>query len=211
MRLRRSLAPLVLAAAVVGAATSHAAVQPQIVDPKGDAIGLQGMHDIVSTTFEITKTVKKVGKKTVATPKALVVTMKLGAAPSPAPGTHYGVVASTDCGAFGLGASIYALGGTSYKATGSFFECGPEEDVAGVILTTFRVAPVLTLGPDSITWMIPYKGLPKEITVGDQFFDLTAYTAPADPVFGIDTQTFTSIFGADTVLDLAKGESAKLS
>lgn len=200
-----------LAAAVVGATTSHAAVKPQIVDVKGDAIGLQGMHDIVSTSFEITKTVQKVGKKTVTTPKALVVTMKLAGAPSPAPGSYYGVVAATDCGTFGLGASLYALGGTSYRASGSFFECGPEEDFAGVTLTTFRLAPVLSLGPDSVTWTIPYKGLPKQITVGDQFFDLTAYTAPADPVFGIDSQTFTSIFGADTVLDIAKGESAKLT
>ncbi len=211
MNLRRSIFPLVLAAAVFSATPSHAAVKPQIVDPKGDAVGLQGMHDIVSTTFEMTRTVKKVGKKSVVTPQSLVVTMKLVSAPSVAPGTYYGVVAGvTRCGAFELGARFTAFPTPGYNADATFSDCGTPDDTAGFTLTTFRMEPVLTIGSDSMKWTIPYKALPKKIRVGQVFFDLTAYTAPADPVSGISSHALTSIFGYDSALDIGRGDAARL-
>lgn len=211
MRIRRALVPLALLTAVATASTSSAAVAPQVVDPAGDAIGLQGMHDIVSVTYEVTGTVKRVGRKSVKTPKDLVVTLGLAGAPSIAPGTYYSVGAVTDCGALDLAASFTALSAPAYSGSGSFFECGPEQDVAGVTITPFYLSPTVTLGPTSVVFTIPFKALPKEIALGDRWFDLSGYTTLNDPVIGVDSQSFTSIFGVDSVLDLARGEVATLS
>jgi hypothetical protein len=211
MTLRRLVLPLVLAASLVAATSSQAAPAPQVTDPAGDAVGLQGMHDITSITYEVTGTVKKVGRKSVKTPKALVVTLGLAGAPSVAPGTYYAVGAVTDCGALTMSASLTALSAPSYGGSGTFFECGPEQEVAGVVVTPFGVSPTITLGATSVVFTVPWKSLPKEIALGDSWFDLQGYTTLSDPVIGFDSQTFTSIFGVDTVLDLAKGEQAKLS
>lgn len=221
MKLRLLAVPAAVAALTLvgtGAEAGRAPVRPQIVDPAGDAVDKQGMHDITSASFVVTKTstrstrVVKGRKVTVVTetPKDLVVTLNLGAAAAAVPGTYYEVGAETACGTFSV--SLYnspALGGDVER--GSFSECGPDNTIAGVTLNTFDLAPALTRGATSLTWTIAFKSLPKSIVLGKVWGVPYAYASPADPVFGIDSNTFTSIFGIDTALDVATGADFRLS
>lgn len=70
---------------------SSAAPAPksQIVDPSGDSFAPMGGMDIVSGLFSTTGTTKKVGKKTVYTPKNLVVTITYADAPTVDPGASH--------------------------------------------------------------------------------------------------------------------------
>jgi hypothetical protein len=209
MRLRAAALPLLLVVSLVGAGTSSAAVAPQVVDPVGDAVGLQGMHDIASVTYAATSTTKRAGKRVVRTPKELVITLSLAGAPAPVPGTLYGVTAVTDCGLLELTAAMTAPG-LAYGGSGSFFECGPPQEVAGVTVTPTYVSPRVTTTATAVVFTVPWSALPKEIGLGDEWFDLGAYTTLADPVIGFSAQTLTTALGVDAVLDQAEGERARL-
>src|SRR5437588_4151279 len=112
---------LALAAVVAAAATvmpAHAGtVKPQIVDPTGDANGVNGQpetaagpnpnistgpasyaaDDIVSVAFATNFVTKKVKRKTVKTPTSFTATLTLAAAPDPAH-SYYAVTAtSAEC------------------------------------------------------------------------------------------------------------------
>lgn len=222
MKLRLLALPAVLSALALAAPSAlahdgHDNKAAQVKDAEGDARDKQGMHDITSASFVVTKTVSKStkvvkGKKvtvTTQTPKDLVVTLLLHDDATAVPGTYYEVGAETACGTFSV--SLYnspALGGD--VEGGSFSECGPDNTLAGVTINTFDLSPALTRAGNKLTWSIPFKTLPKQIVLGKSWGSPYAYISPADPVFGIDTNTFTSIFGVDTTIDVATGADFKL-
>jgi hypothetical protein len=207
----------VLALCASGASAHGGSGHGQIEDDHGDAVDLSNAHDILGASFTVTKTVTKTvkvvrGKRvttTVSTPKNLVVHLELAAAPDQAPGTFYEVGAETACGTFTV--SYYKSPVLGQSPGGSFSECGPENDLVPPFpIYTYSLSPDLKLGDDFIEWTIPFKSLPKEIKLGKVWDAPFAYVSPADPVFGIDSQTFTSIFGADTGYDVATGDGFRL-
>ena len=218
MKLRLLALPAALSALALighGADAAPAAVKPQVVDPAGDALTKQGGQDITAVTFEVTKTTtvttklvkgKKV-KVTTYTPKDFVVSLKLAAAPSVLPGLTYYTGVATPCGDLHFQTSFNALD-AGEGTTAYFAECGPDQDVAGIVINTFDVAPTVTKTADSIVYSMPFKSLPKEIKLGSSFDAPYAFVAATDPVFGFDTVTFGD---KATAIDYAEGTGFKLS
>lgn len=172
----RAIALASVIAGVALAAQGHAAVAPQIIDPKGDALGSQATYDVVSTTYSTVGT----GKGRTYKPTKLIVTLELAAPASTQAGSTYSVNATVaGCGYFNLS---YTPGAT--LGEGSLFtECGSPEDETGSTSTLIPLAP--KAAGNTITWNIGIKALPKPIKPGSMFSDLVAFTAFNEPVFGI--------------------------
>lgn len=217
MKLRLLALPAALSVlALIGhGADAAPAVKPQVVDPAGDAVSKQGGQDITAVTFEVTKTAtvtsKKVKGKTVKTttytPKDFVVTLKLAGAPSVIPGITYYTGVNTACGDLHFQTSFNVID-AGEGTTAYFAECGPDQDVAGIVINTFDVSPTVTKTADSIVYSMPFKTLPKEIKLGSGFDAPYAFVAATDPVFGFDTVTFGD---KSTAIDYAEGAGFKLS
>lgn len=182
MRLvRPALAALGLAAIALASSASAAPVGPNTLtfsDPAGDAVPTDAGNDILSVTYTTTGVTTKVGKKSTYTPKALVVTMKLAAAPSPVPGTLYEIDAETSgCGALAL----YFTPGID--GSGGYVSCGSAPDATGSTSTSFSVVPEVK--GTSVTWTVPISELPKEMPVGSSISGFAAFSTQTDPATGI--------------------------
>ena len=190
MRLRHALSAAAIAVALV-ATSGHAAVTPQIVDPVGDAVGLQPGTDIESVTFAATKTGKVV--------TGFTVTMKLGAPPVRQPGVLYRVYGEHEtCGGFQMSsATTLAV----IEQNQVLFSCGsPPDETTGSTSTIINVTPK-TVG-NSLVWTFKLKMLPTEMRRGT-LSELQAFVTIADPVFGILNATD---FVSQVSIDHAAGE-----
>ena len=193
----RAIALASVVAGVALAAQGHAAVKPQIVDPKGDALGAQAAYDIVSTTFSTIGTGS--GKAYKATKLNVVLT--LAAPPSKQAGSTYGVDATVaGCGYFNLS---YTPGATLGEGS-VFTECGTPADETGSTATLISLSPKVK--GNTITWSMSVKSLPKPIKQGAVFSDLVAHASINEPVFGIIGP---GVFGAN-IDDAAGTKSWKL-
>lgn len=217
MKLRLLALPAALSALALishQAQAAPAAPKPQVVDPAGDARSQQSAHDIVSTTFEVTKTAvvttKKVKGKTVKSttyvPKDFVVTLKLAGAPSQEPGVDYWISAGSACGDLTL-QSYYDASAQGMVQFTNFSDCGPDQSVAGLTVNTYDLSPDVVFGADFISYTMPFKSLPKQIKLGSTFTAPYVYTALADPLVGFDTVGFVD---PATAVDDAKGADFKL-
>ncbi|MDQ1688916.1 MAG: hypothetical protein QOK42_1891 [Frankiaceae bacterium] len=176
--MRRSLPVLAVSAALfLGAAGSgHAATlaKPQVVDAAGDEVTTQASQDITSIQWSTTgiTTVKKVGKKKVTTytPKNLVATMNLAAAPDTRPGVRYVVNAASDCGDLNLT--------VVHDPTGAVVPTGYTACGGGA-----TVDPEVTFGPTSVAWTIPLAVLPFKVGSALSAFD--GYVDASEFVIGV--------------------------
>jgi hypothetical protein len=154
-------------------------------DPAGDAVPTDAGNDILSVTYTTTGTIgpkgpgKGRGKGNLAyTPKALVVTMKLAAAPSAVPGTLYEADATTSgCGDL----LLYFTPGVD--GSGGLVDCGSEPDATGSTATSLDVVPEVQ--GSTVTWTLPFSMLPKEVGVGSSITDFVAYSTQTDPATGV--------------------------
>lgn len=221
MKLRLLALPV---AAVVAFGTSSAwahgaEAHGQVKDASGDSIDKSNAHDVTGASFtvtkKVTKTVKVVKKKrvtiTTTTPKDLVIHLELAGTPDVTTGTLYEVGAEAPaCGSFQV--TYYKSPVLGDMPAGSLSECGPKfEVIPGFPIYTYSLDPAVTVGDDFIEWQISWSSLPKSIKLGKLWDAPYAFASVADPVFGIDTQTFTSIFGQDTAYDVAHGDGFRLS
>lgn len=177
----RRTVPLALmtAAAVAFALTgsSHAASAPTkvtIADATGDEHSAQAGEDITSIVWTTTgtTTVKKVGKRKVTTytPKNLVATMNLAAAPDTRPGIRFTVNATSDCGDLDLS--------VVHDPTGAVVPAGYTACGDGDIID-----PEVTFGPKSVSWSIPLTVLP--FKVGSSLSAFDGYVDASEFVIGI--------------------------
>jgi len=155
------------------------APKPQIIDPAGDANGVNDQDaglpvpsqstpadisaaDITSVTFATTFKKEKLDGKVVSKPSGFTVTMTLSAAPT-TPEIFYRVVAATaGCN------QVFFEYGTDVVAGGSAVRC------PGTVPTkdkTYSDAPAVIKG-SSITWALPLSAFP----VGTKFSALSAQT-----------------------------------
>jgi len=202
MRLR-----LISAAAVAGIAVAAApgfaakAPKPQIVDPAGDANGVndQGTGepvpssatpaddlaaDITSVAFASTFKVKKVKGKTVKVPTGFTVTMKLGAAP--APETFYRVtVVVPSCD------DLFLEYGTDVATGGTAMRCPA---LPGGDETDYTI-PDAVVKANTIVWTVPVAALPAGTTLSslhaETRFNPALITAPAIDIADGGAATFT--------------------
>lgn len=176
--LRRSA--LVLAALLVAATqnpSNAAAPKPQIVDPAGDAVGMQGGADIVSVTYATTG----VGSGRAYVPKKLVITMTTAADVFTTPGLTYEVSAmTTSCDVV----TFSAQQGTPYSAVvgvngwaewGSCTKPTTDGDSSVELITVVAKGKTLT-------WSYSIKMLPKDLKIGTAFSDFEARVDPTNPV-----------------------------
>ena len=185
MRLARfALATAGLATA--GLALSSSAATPvgpktlSYTDATGDSLGAVASNDITKVTFTTTGTTTKVGKKTTYTPKNLVVSLTLAAAPGSTPGLDYEV----DGDLPGCGSTNFTYTPGAQVQGGLFTECGSEPDATTGSTSTLYDAPP-TVNGSTITWTFSLKGLSPEFKAGAVFSGITAFTVQNDPVFGI--------------------------
>lgn len=170
IRLFAAAAVAVLAAGI----PASAAPAPQVTDPKGDARTQSAGADIVSVLFGTQGTTSKVGRKTVYTPSKLVVTVTYAAAPSADPYVGH-VLTFVDPGCGRVYLEVFAGDSTWGDAA-----CLGEGVTLGVIHK---------VSGNSIVYTVPLNALGKgNLKVGSALTNLTAYTAVADPVLGIETQ-----------------------
>lgn len=183
MRLRlvllTGLAAGALLAPLAGAST------PQIVDPQGDAVGGQAAQDILSVTWETTGS---------GSARELVVTIELDGAPAVTPGTSYLVQAlDTPCGPFTMSVRWGALlpgpaAAAGAVTEGSYYYCGGPGDMnstpgAGMFAVQYAISG------DTVSLATSVAALPAALD-GGTFADLSAATAPADPLFGANGSYF---------------------
>lgn len=177
---RHRLAVLLAAVATVSLAGSALAAGPKtlvIADPKGDNVSPGASSDIHGVTFTTTGSGK--GKKYV--PKAVVITMNLGAPPSTDGSTTYRV----DWQVAGCGGVYvsYIPGSPVLAESFNFADCGSEPDELGDTGTVFDSVPEVR--GSSLVWTMSLKSLPFKAPAGTAFTDLVASTDFIDPVFGI--------------------------
>ena len=191
-----------LSAGAVLAPLAGAAPAPQIVDPKGDALGAQAAYDIVSVTYETTKASKAKN----APLKDFVVTMELAGPATIAPGTSYTVRADdTPCG----GLIMYAYWGLleNGPTVGGFFNtCGPLDDTTGV--DAAYLEPRTKAEGNKLSFTVAAASVPKAARTAT-FGGLKAVTAPAEPLAGISTDLIFSDLGAPEgtgAFDLARSD-----
>jgi hypothetical protein len=182
VRLVRPVLVLVAAVSVgiAGAATAAPAGPNPLTfsDPAGDAVPTDAGNDILSVTVTTTGTTAKAGKKSTYTPKALVVSMKLAAAPSPVLGTLYEIDAETSgCGTL----SLYFTPGID--GSGGYVGCGSAPDPTGSTSTSFSVVP--EVAGATVTWTVPFSEMPKEMPVGSSISSFAAFSTQTDPATGI--------------------------
>lgn len=184
MRLRRAVLAVAAVTALAAANTSHAALDPQITDPKGDS-KVGAANDILKVTFDTVK-VKKVIKE-------FIIKVELAAPPAVSPVATYNIGANIGgCGTLLVYSYWGALdGGPSHRWTA---RCGP--DTGQGPRTTLH--PKVTIKGNTLTYSVPFKSMPKEMQrKGFAFTDLYAYTAPGDPVYGITPADFIAEPGAN--------------
>ncbi|HVF19366.1 MAG TPA: hypothetical protein VNA14_03890 [Mycobacteriales bacterium] len=186
---RRSVAAAGVALAVLATSGHAAPPAPQIVDAKGDAIGMQPGTDIESVTFAATRTGKVVN--------GFTVTMKLGAPPVRQPGVLYRVYGTQSvCGDFKMSSAATAALIEQNQVT---MTCGEPDPTTGDPYTIINVTPK-TVG-SSLVWSFKLKMLPKEMRSGTMS-ELEAFVTVADPVFGIFN---TADFAPQSAIDHAVG------
>jgi hypothetical protein len=170
MTTRRLLA-LTAACSVVLATSSHAAAKPQIVDPKGDAVGGVSGTDIQSVLFQS----KRKGKG-----GTLTITLTLDAPANRTPGVLYRVFGNQSrCGGFQFSsAATLAL----IEQNQVYMSCGEPDATTGTPSTIINVTPD-TVG-NKLIWTVGIRELPDEMQSGTMT-DLQAFVTPAEPVFGI--------------------------
>jgi hypothetical protein len=211
VKLRTVALPLALGALVLTGGSSSAKVGNDIVDAKGDALAGQAAFDIegvdvhMTTTSTTTTTVVKGKKKTVTTlkPKDLVVSMQLGATPAVQPGTSYQIGAETDCGHLFI---FSYFGAGAPENSFQFSGCGGEDPASTDGEANFTIDPAVTVAGNTLTFTVPAKALPPEITIKDTFTELVAYTAVTEPVVGYATADFVP----ESAIDFASGDLAVL-
>lgn len=183
-----------LAVAILGTAfatSAQAKVTPQIVDPKGDAKGMQAGTDIESVTFAPIRAGRTV--------TGLTVTMALGAPPVRQPGVLYRVSGDhSGCGSFQI-SSAATLGPVEQNSV--YMTCGTSPSAAGGGTYTIVDVSPKTIG-SSLVWTLKLRMLPKEMRKGTMS-DLQAFVAMAEPVFGIAN---TADFVPETAIDHAVGD-----
>lgn len=190
MRTRLPILAAIAALAVVPATGNAAAApKPQIVDAKGDAVGMQGTTDITSARWSTTgdTVVSKVrGKKvTTYTPRKLNVTIDLAAAPTQnAPFSYEATAQVAGCGEVRF---TYTPGTVFSQLLGEsslWLDCGEEPDETG---STLMLIPGIdtTVKGTSLTWSVSIKMLPKEVRVGSKWSDFAASADLTDPVMGL--------------------------
>ena len=167
----RRLLALAALAAVALATPGHAAGKPQIVDPKGDAIGDVAGTDIQSVLFDV----KRKGKK-----GTLTITLTLDAPANRTPGVLYRVLGNQDkCGDFQFSsAATLAL----VEQNQVLMHCGGPDPTTGEDATITNVTPE-AIG-NTLVWTVGLRQLPDEMQSGTMT-DLRAFVTPADPVTGI--------------------------
>ncbi len=185
-----------LAVALCAVPGNAAAPRPQVVDPAGDSIGNQGTADVVSATWRTTgdtTTTRVRGRKvTRYTPRKLVATINLAAAPTASPPLEYET--SADVAGCGTVRFTYTPGtvGSQILGDGSLWiDCGDETDpTTGDNLLLISGLEV-QVGAKSLTWSISLKMLPKHVHVGSKVSAFSAAVHVVEPVFGLDGTTDT--------------------
>jgi len=198
---------LVAAAAVAGIAVAATpgfaakAPKPQIMDPAGDANGVndQGTGgqvpstttpaddsaaDITSVTFASTFKIKKVKGKKVKVPTGFTATMKLGAAPVPE--TFYRITTSIpSCD------SLFIEYGTDVATGGTAMRCPA---LPGGDETDYTI-PNAVVKANTIVWTVPVAALSAGTTLSALHAETRAnpaiITAPAIDISDGGTATFT--------------------
>lgn len=191
---RRALLLATLLAAVT-VAPSLAAPAPQIVDPKGDAVGAQPGADLVSVTFSTTGT--GAGRGYVA--KKLLVTMTLAGDVLAQPVLTYEVTAQTGtCGEVEFTAEFGSPYSQVVSVDGwsSWGDCVAPGDDDNVALMKVAVKG------NTITWSFPIKTIPKELKLGTVFSDFEARIDPTNPVVPFPSRATQTRLG---LVDVATG------
>lgn len=201
-----------LLAAVVAAAVpmtaGAAAPKPLLTDPAGDARVLGGGFDIVSGNFATTGTTKKVGKKTVYTPKYLLTSLTLAAPPSTTPGmviTFFADSSACDGGTFEWtyrpGNKLFGDGDVFITGCGAPLATDGPSEIVGTIIT---------VSGNTITWKLALADMGRDLPVGSTFSNFRAYADVNDPssFYGtnIGNESGTGL-GIDTSIDSAKTDS----
>ena len=177
---RTRLAVLLSAVAAVSLAGSALAAGPNtltIADAKGDNVSPGAASDITGVTFTTTGSGK--GKK--YTPKALVITMNLGAPPTSDGSTTYRV----DWQVAGCGGVYvsYIPGSPVLAESFNYADCGSEPDELGDTGTVFDSVPEIR--GSSLVWTTSLKSLPFKAPAGTSLTELVAFTDFIDPVLGV--------------------------
>ena len=188
MRIRLTLLAAALAVAASAGLADAAAPKPQVVDAKGDSPGGVGTADITSARWSTTgdTTVSKVrGKKvTTYTPRKLVVSVSLAAAPTSNPPFAYEAAAEVaGCGGVRF---TYTPGTVFSELLGDsslWIDCG-EPDQTGSTLLLIPGVDTAIKG-STITWTVSIKMLPKPVRVGSRWSEFRAAADVVEPVFGL--------------------------
>lgn len=190
MRRLVALAAAVLVAATAAPGDAAPTKRPQIVDAPTDSLtSPQGGTEIVSALWTTTgdTTVSKVrGKRVVTyTPRKLVVTLNLAAAPlTNAPFAYETSAEFAGCGEVRF---VYAPG-TVYSQVVSdtflWYDCG-EYDPATDSSLTLVPGVRRTMGAKSITWEYAIKAFPKSIRAGVAVTGFRAAVDALEPALGL--------------------------
>ena len=164
MRLR--LAVLTASAALAATALPGQAAGPQISGDGGD-VPVPNL-DIVSAQFATKGTTTRVGKKTVYTPKSLVVTVTYSAAPDGLP------VASQFVGFTLPGCGAILMQRYDGNGTWGVAECQEAGDLA------YDVA----VSGNAVVFTLPFNAIGKQFKKGSVLTDLRVLTSVSDPVVG---------------------------
>lgn len=177
----RLVAVSAAAALAVLTVPSHAAVAPQITDPTGDSLVPMASLDITSGRFATTGTTAKVGKKTVYTPKNLVITLSYAGTPDVSRGaTYYALFDVAGCGEVLL--EMYATG---TWATADCLEDSFDFDA-------------VAKGPNSLEFTMPLSTFGKGVKAGTKITSMRALTGGSDPLVGFGPVDFDESFVSDT-------------
>jgi hypothetical protein len=141
--------------------------EPQIGDPRGDAVGGQSSADIRTVRFEVVRSARDVA----STSPRLLVTMTLTDVASSNQSIRYVVNATVDgCGdvAFIAARTVTGLAGhieTSCSSTG--------------------VTPVVRADRNAVSWSVAMSRLLPAVRGGTVLWDFDAYVDVADPALGL--------------------------
>jgi hypothetical protein len=198
VRTRLSILAALTALAVTPALGNAAAPKPQVVDPKGDAVGMQGTTDITSAVWGTTgdTVVTKVrGKKvTTYTPRKLNVTVNLAAPPTAsAPFAYEAAAQVAGCGEVRFTYTPGTVFGQVLGESSLWIDCGDVADETGSTLLLIPGVETAIKG-NSLTWTVSIKMLPKAVRVGSKWSDFAVAADLIDPVMGLyGTNYLTSI------------------
>jgi hypothetical protein len=176
---RARLALLAATAAVAsGAGLAGAAppAKPLLTDPAGDARVLGAGYDIVSATLTTAGTTKKVGKRSVYTPKDLVASVTLAAPPSTQPGTQIKLSADTTACDGGSFTWYYTPSGGRLFVYG----CGVDDGLGKS--ESFDLEPVVK--GNTLTWTVSLKEFGADLPLKTLFSNFRAQSDQNDPATG---------------------------